>query len=531
MRLLRRETTIPIPEVYVFNASLTNEINCPFILMESVDGIQLHKGWFSEKASKASLETFRARALQDLAGTMMQLGGFGYEQGGTLLFDTKGNVAGIGPVATIDDSVNFSTSTICDLDEPPIREVGPFLDSKTYIFDQLMKKQDPTSRWDLGILRLLRVFVNWIPFDQWKRDPDFVLSHPDLNHQNILVSEEGALRGLIDWDGVAAVPRCIGCEAYPSWLTRDWDPTMYNFNCEIGELVIPDGCPENTPEELEFYREMYATFIDARLSKEVAEPKTSETGSIVKSNPESYDNVTRNSLLMDSLVIAADEPICAPGILEHIFDEITRLTAASWRVATAIAEPKDSSVEGKREYSDDIKYYDQSKEDNVKLGPSLTEPMSRKSNEDRAKGETVKDEWEENRQRRRHELDSLQPESSESVGGAEAYDLDLLNFRVKPDSNLSAEQSSIFSPLNTETISQLLDRSCHHSPVTQSIGASVGEELVQNERGALTGVDETGLDYDASIFQFSDTIYAFADGTVDSRMLQRLKEGFEALLF
>jgi hypothetical protein len=33
-----------------------------------------------------------------------------------------------------------------------------------------------------------------------------VLAHPDFDIQNVIVSEEGELRGLIDWDGVAALP-------------------------------------------------------------------------------------------------------------------------------------------------------------------------------------------------------------------------------------------------------------------------------------------------------------------------------------
>ncbi len=37
-----------------------------------------------------------------------------------------------------------------------------------------------------------------------------------FDYCDVLVFDEGALRGLVCWHGVKAVPRCIGCEAYPS---------------------------------------------------------------------------------------------------------------------------------------------------------------------------------------------------------------------------------------------------------------------------------------------------------------------------
>ena len=52
MRLLRLETTIPVPEVYAFDATFGSELRCPSILMESINGIPLHKGWFNGKAAQ-----------------------------------------------------------------------------------------------------------------------------------------------------------------------------------------------------------------------------------------------------------------------------------------------------------------------------------------------------------------------------------------------------------------------------------------------------------------------------------------------
>lgn len=46
MRLIKRETTMPIPELYHFDNTLDNTIGCPFILMEYIDGRLFHKVWF-----------------------------------------------------------------------------------------------------------------------------------------------------------------------------------------------------------------------------------------------------------------------------------------------------------------------------------------------------------------------------------------------------------------------------------------------------------------------------------------------------
>lgn len=59
------------------------------------------------------------------------------------------------------------------------------------------------------------------------------------------------LPGILDWEGVAAFPECLGNLCYPSFLTRDWDPSMYSYNPEdtngLGDL----------PAELQSVRALY----------------------------------------------------------------------------------------------------------------------------------------------------------------------------------------------------------------------------------------------------------------------------------
>ncbi|KAN0070667.1 serine/threonine protein kinase, partial [Elaphomyces granulatus] len=307
MQLLKRETTIPIPEIYSFDASFDNCINCPFILMEFMSGIPLYDCWFDKEASEELVEQRRARTLQDLAAAMIQLNKFTYTLGGEPTFDEDGNPTGIGPLRAVDVSAmldRMETDDPDDPDESPIFcEVGPFTDPKSFLLCMLDRREPPPDTVGQGMYKLLRLFIDWIPTPAADK-PEFVLSHPDLSIQNVLVSKEGRLCGLLDWDGVAAVPRCIGNERYPSWLTRNLDPMKY---CYDEESTDDTDIPEDSPKALAFYRSMYLNFMAKCL------PCEDDT------------KLTRNSLIVENLCIAADDPCCTHEIVSKIFDEIVLL--------------------------------------------------------------------------------------------------------------------------------------------------------------------------------------------------------------
>eukprot|EP00171_Calliarthron_tuberculosum_P010915 IDg10915t1 len=150
---------------------------------------------------------------------------------------------------------------------------------------------------------ILRQLISWIP-EPSGMDP-FVLAHPDFDIQNFIVSEEGELRGLIDWDGVAAVPRTLGNERYPGWLTRDWDSAMYGYKESMEQGVEPEGVWEDSPECLAYYRSVY----DGIIARHRAEIRRDL-------------NLCRMSLITDNLAIAADDPLCRNEILRKIVHEI-----------------------------------------------------------------------------------------------------------------------------------------------------------------------------------------------------------------
>lgn len=346
MQLLRLDTEIPVPEVFDFNASFDNELNVPFILMEFIPGIPLYECWFDKSCSKEKLEQRREQILQDVAKATLQLNKFTFDQGGAPVFGQEGDIV-IGPLRIIDVQAMCKRTETDDPDNTAIfRELGPFMDWKSFICCLLDTTKQPADEYSQGVTKLLRLYIEWFPKEESMMKPGFVLTHPDLDIQNILVSKEGRLKSLIDWDGVAAVPRCLGNERYPSWLTRDWDPAKYGFVAEPEEGFEPGEEPgpdkpgdneesedpnenENSPEELAHYRAMYQQMIASCMAE-----NESSRALPAKTDKESINaavKLTRNSCVIESLYIAATDPLTTDLIVEKIFNEISEIDKKTLR--------------------------------------------------------------------------------------------------------------------------------------------------------------------------------------------------------
>ncbi|OQD68803.1 hypothetical protein PENDEC_c030G04885 [Penicillium decumbens] len=309
MRLLKRETTIPLPDVLDFSSTTQNNLRCPYIMMTFLSGIPLYDVWFGHRLNGASPDTThlrRIRALESIASAMVQLDRFSFRIGGRLLFGSDGNLSDIGPMRRVDHKAMLDRWFVHkDPDDDPIYiEYAASSDPKAYytLMLDLHPEQNPVPK---GLAMLLRQLISWIP-EPSRMDP-FVLAHPDFDIQNFIVSEEGELRGLIDWDGVAAVPRTLGNERYPGWLTRDWDPAMYGYKESMEHGVEPEGVWEDSPECLAYYRGIY----DGIMARHRMERRRG-----------SEANLCRMSLITENLAIAVDDPRCRNAILRKMVHEI-----------------------------------------------------------------------------------------------------------------------------------------------------------------------------------------------------------------
>jgi Phosphotransferase enzyme family len=342
MRCIKQKTTIPIPTVYSFSDTYYNELNCPFILLEFMDGKPLYDVWFDKTQPKEIVHARRTRCLQDLAAAMVQLGQFSFKQAGSIMINEVHD-DDIGPLRQNDFASMLQRRNDEGYDGLPIFvERGPFSDPKEYYTALLSSQDEPANEFDRGQLKLLQLLVDWIP----EPEPtfgyeSFVLAHDDLDVQNILVAEDGTLKAIIDWDGISAVPRSVGNERYPSWLTRDWDPAMYGWNEDMDRGIEPKGLWEDSPETLRRYRSIYAESIRA-LSK----------------SPNPNFNLTRNSVVCENILIAVNDPLCTFGILENILKKIENIVRED--ISSSMKENGESNGEEgyDRQIEDDLKYFE-----------------------------------------------------------------------------------------------------------------------------------------------------------------------------
>lgn len=328
MQMIKSATTIPIPAVYAFDASLENELCVPFILMERIDGTSLQRGWFNKRCSKAQLEKFRARALQSLASAMVQLNGFMLDRSGSVVFDSRGKAVGVGGAKVLDANASWYREDD-DPDETDIFcEKGPFTDPKSSLLFMLDRRpfQPNDNAYLKGIYVLLRMFIEWA-YERDTPGPRFVLSHPDFDMQNVLVAQDGTLRGLIDFDGVAAVPREVGAAQYPIWLMNDWIESEYDYNIREGKPREEAGYDESSPDELSCYRAMYAQFMEQEITLNT---KDSAHLTINGTTPKEEADVTRRSLVMRNLEIAANSPMVTSDIVDHMLALVVDLTETDW---------------------------------------------------------------------------------------------------------------------------------------------------------------------------------------------------------
>ena len=333
MRFIKKQTSIPIPEVYYFDVTQENEIGAPYILMGFVSGLTVNELWF-EQTGPTPLEERRLRILDSLAKAMSQLQKFQFDKLGSLQFNPESpdDTPTIGPCYRWEEEeVNKMKKKKKkkekeeeekkpeNADRRPIfwlSEYGPFTSSKSYL-EYCMDNHG--FRGDIDFQRGSRILTRMMiqhlpPTKKDSTDETFVLVPPDFNYQNIMADEQGNLTGIIDWDNLQTMPKFYGYSRYPSWLTRDWDPFVYHYP------LFSDR--ENSPEELKRYRARYKATMQKML-RGVGDSK-----------------FTAKTHIFEAVCIAAADYIpridIVKGIVRHLFPEKDDLGA--FEVLCDIAE-------------------------------------------------------------------------------------------------------------------------------------------------------------------------------------------------
>lgn len=297
MILLGRETTIPLPEVFRFEANCENELRCPFILMEFIPGKSLSEFWCRETSSGASLRGYRSRILKDISEAMTQLDQFSFDEGGFLNFNkSNGKLEGIGSLRVVKHRASIDKETITGGAMPTFVKAGPFDDPELFFKEMIRHHRRPTSKLGKGALELFKKFLSEIP-DPEERS-SFVLAHPNLDFENIIVSERGEIQGFIGWTNVCSVPRCIGNESYPWWLLDDY----------LSDGFLDNDHTKFDPSSLNYYRGLYNQYMIPTFSQKRA------------------FSLTQNSHISLSLYAAALNPEDTIAILSNLFDEMINIS-------------------------------------------------------------------------------------------------------------------------------------------------------------------------------------------------------------
>jgi Phosphotransferase enzyme family len=291
MQHVRANTSIPVPEVFTYNTSL-EYAGAPFALMSFVEGTPLPELWIHKLC-----EEKRLQVLSEIAGHMSQLRKTSFTHLGMPCFGSKGECQGVGEsIALLGHMLNPWHTT---------NAYGPyntFLESLWDAFDE-HEDMDVNQRSNIPILRMaiksLPTFLT--------EDLHFCLNFCDFNYQNILVDEDCHVTGFIDWDGTQSEPGCAGYARFPSWITRDWDPIMYDYDNDAP--LEGASANESSPETLSRYRQHYA----AEFAKHA-----------VALNDHHDPRMTILSHIVEAICLAVNSPInrslIVDKLLEHAFD-------------------------------------------------------------------------------------------------------------------------------------------------------------------------------------------------------------------
>jgi hypothetical protein len=138
MRMLRQETTIPIPRVFSYDTTFDNALNRPYILMEKVVGIALPDLWFNTDIDQSEFEVLRTNVLDDVTAAMVQLEKYTFPTGGQPVYNDDSEFVTIGPMKQHDTWAELARTFTDKIDPTPIFcELGPFPDAKSFFMAML----------------------------------------------------------------------------------------------------------------------------------------------------------------------------------------------------------------------------------------------------------------------------------------------------------------------------------------------------------------------------------------------------------
>ncbi|KAK3063561.1 hypothetical protein LTS18_014535 [Coniosporium uncinatum] len=141
MRLIGRETTIPVPEVITLDPSLEKSLRCPYILMGFIEGKALGEVWHDKVSGLSDVEERRSTALKDIAKAILQLNKFTFTEGGRPEYSNDGRLMRIGAARQFDmHAIMEGTDQDKDTESLPQAYSGLFKKQFSYLLSLWNKK-------------------------------------------------------------------------------------------------------------------------------------------------------------------------------------------------------------------------------------------------------------------------------------------------------------------------------------------------------------------------------------------------------
>ena len=198
MKYVKEHTTLPVPDVFGYNASCDNALGSPYIFMEAIHG--RHHALKSFGPVLDIPQDKRAMVCRQLADYLSQLNSLRFPALGALDIDEHG--------------------AICLTDVFRVHDKFPRCKEPTQYYRHIAL----SSLQRFGRFQSL-CFAAWLQLLLAKQmgksaTSDYPLAHPDFTAQNILFDDEYNIVGILDWSYAHTVPTELFCAIPGGWFLR-----------------------------------------------------------------------------------------------------------------------------------------------------------------------------------------------------------------------------------------------------------------------------------------------------------------------
>ncbi|KAG6161900.1 hypothetical protein E4U22_007707 [Claviceps purpurea] len=191
MKTLKSRTTIPVPEVFAFDVSPSNEFGFPYVLLECLKGKTLES-----TMAKTVPAAYKQHVASQVADVLYQLE--------NLTFDRLGRIW-CGENCDEPPRIIPSRSSDGSLATARVQtSLEWFYDHRQRQNRQALKEHADDPEWRAACW-ILKQATSHIIVEDRLHGP-FPLCHLDLHFGNLLFDDEYNLTGVIDWSGAATAP-------------------------------------------------------------------------------------------------------------------------------------------------------------------------------------------------------------------------------------------------------------------------------------------------------------------------------------